>query len=902
MKRILTIQLLLGTMLVMSGCVKYADHEALGPMYDTRAQKGGITYSDVREVTPHYNGGSEGRVDVSSTLTPEAYARGAFSVSSNSGWYGAAYYFPRGTLDRIAGDLDLAGWTDGSGNTNTLRLSAADKRLRMYKGSTALSAAAPIREGCWNFVEMNQVVSTTAPENHLYVNDVLISSTTTANSYGTVPSRVRFGAVNIDEAAQNLDGSSFHFYVDYAHIGDLPSQAHGCKLERLRSSSTTAFLKPTGAEVRLNGVNVSFDDDGSALTRDQIDGITTKGYNAVRYALRWRDFEPTKGAWDETAFSKLTTAISRAKKANLYVILNAIHLVDGDPARWVPQWALDSSSCDPSANDDPIDVVDNCGQAFVRQVAARYRSNTTVAAYDPASKLTTPDGYDGDRVLGAYSRLYSTIRNVAPDTIVLIGPAHGDTNLEAGCLDDHFGSYQNLTGANNVVWSIHDYFAGDISGQSEPDGYEDSGTSGCLRDKTRSNYTSEGDGYQVPDITKLERHLLIHKNIAKKHGLPVVVTEYSNWEGTANRDAWVKDMVYLTDRHDIGRLWREYRTANADSLTDSSYSWKPVADLTFGPQTPTRGSTGDPVIAAAGDVSETGSGDNATAALIRDTVGGNGADVRNPALVLNLGDVQYETDGSPPGTLEEFMAHYEPSWGTFKHKTYFTNGSSHDDYGQNTGAGGYFPYISNYSPVQPINPTADVHPSYSFDVGGWHLISLDSYCFANDRAGIPDCAAETEAWLAADLESNTRRCILAFWHQPFYGSASSSHAWQTGEIVKESMRVGIMQKLYEHGADVVLTSHQHWYERIKPMNPNGDVVDPANGIRSFIVGTGGKNTYSPTTATMFRDTTSGGQPAFQGTYEGVLKLTLHPASYDFEYVTEAGRSFVDASQESVQCH
>jgi hypothetical protein len=510
--------------------------------------------------------------------------------------------------------------------------------------------------------------------------------------------------------------------------------------------------------------------------------------------------------------------------------------------------------------------------------------------------------YDGSRVLDAYSRLYSTIRAVDPNTIVLIEPAYGDTNLEGGCLDDHFPSYPSLKGANNVVWSVHDYFAGDLPGQSEPDGYQDSGALACAPDTARSNYTFQGDGYQLPDITKLERHLLIHKNIAKKHGLPIMVTEYSNWEGTAGRDAWVKDMVYLTDRHDIGRLWWEYRTAGADSLTDSSYNWKPVAGLTFGPQTPTLGSTGDPVIAAAGDVSEAGSGDNATADLIRNTVGGNGADVRNPAFVLNLGDVQYETDGSPPGTLAEFKAHYELSWGTFKHKTYFTNGGNHDDYGRNTGVGGYFPYISNYSPVQPIHPTADVHPSYSFNVGGWHLISLDSYCFANDRALIPDCAAETEAWLASDLATNTRRCILAFWHQPFYGSVSSSHAWTSGEVVKESMRIGIMQKLYEYGADMVLTGHQHWYERIKPMNPNGDIVDPANGIRTFIVGTGGKSTYSATNATTFRDTTSGGQTAFQGTADGVLKLTLHPTNYDFEYVTEAGRSFVDASQQSVQCH
>ena len=62
-----------------------------------------------------------------------------------------------------------------------------------------------------------------------------------------------------------------------------------------------------------------------------------------------------------------------------------------------------------------------------------------------------------------------------------------------------------------------------------------------------------------------------------------------------------------------------------------------------------------------------------------------------------------------------------------------------------------------------------MHPSYSFNVGDWHLISLDSFCFDDDRALTPDCAAETEAWLASDLASNTKRCILAFFHHPYLG-------------------------------------------------------------------------------------------------------------------------------------
>jgi len=277
--------------------------------------------------------------------------------------------------------------------------------------------------------------------------------------------------------------------------------------------------------------------------------------------------------------------------------------------------------------------------------------------------------------------------------------------------------------------------------------------------------------------------------------------------------------------------------------------------------TPSASSSGsDPIVAAAGDIAcPAVCGQDETADLITNVI--------KPQAVLGLGDYQYDY-----GTLSNFSAYYDPFWGAFKAKTYAINGGSHDFYG--TGD-----YLSYFNDGGPRNLTPE--GSYSFNIGAWHMIALNSYCFERSTC---DEAAVT-AWLKNDLAAHPNACTLAYFHQPYWTSPSS-HARRT------ATRPWV-QALYDAGADVLLQAHNHDYERFAPQRPD-DVSDPQRGLTSFVVGTGGRSHYAFT-----------GSPAANSLVRnddtfGVLQLTLHPTSADFRFVPEPGKSFTDSG--TVRCH
>jgi hypothetical protein len=266
----------------------------------------------------------------------------------------------------------------------------------------------------------------------------------------------------------------------------------------------------------------------------------------------------------------------------------------------------------------------------------------------------------------------------------------------------------------------------------------------------------------------------------------------------------------------------------------------------------------DPVILAAGDIAAcTSSGDEATANLL-DTLAGT---------VLTLGDNAYES-----GTPLEFTTCYAPTWGRHKARTMPSPGN-HD---YNTpGATGYYTYFG----------AAAGDPSkgyYSFDVGTWHLIALNSNCGAIGGCG---AASPMVTWLRNDLAANPTQCTLAYWHHARFSSSAVHGSSTTYQAM--------WQALYDYGADVVLVGHDHNYERFAPQTATG-VADPSYGIREFVVGTGGKSHYGfdpvPQPNSEVRDSTS----------YGVLSMTLHANSYDFSFVPAAGYSFTDSG--SGTCH
>jgi hypothetical protein len=227
--------------------------------------------------------------------------------------------------------------------------------------------------------------------------------------------------------------------------------------------------------------------------------------------------------------------------------------------------------------------------------------------------------------------------------------------------------------------------------------------------------------------------------------------------------------------------------------------------------------------------------------------------------VLPLGDVQYDS-----GTASEFTGSYVPSWGRLKAITHPAVGNH--EYGS-PGAAPYFQYFG----------AAAGEPGkgyYSYDLGSWHLIAINSNC-----AQIGGCAVGSpqELWLKADLAAHPVGCTLAYWHHPLFSSGQNGDA--------ESMSP-IWGDLYAAGADVVLNGHDHDYERFGPQDHNGK-ADAARGIREFVVGTGGRGLRPFTRPLPNSEVRSA--DAF-----GVLKLTLLEGSYEWEFVPEAGKTFRDS--------
>jgi acid phosphatase type 7 len=235
--------------------------------------------------------------------------------------------------------------------------------------------------------------------------------------------------------------------------------------------------------------------------------------------------------------------------------------------------------------------------------------------------------------------------------------------------------------------------------------------------------------------------------------------------------------------------------------------------------------------------------------------------------VLGLGDFQYDV-----GTPATFAAYYTPTWGRFKNITYPINGGGEDSFG----TGDWLAYFNDGGPV-----TLRPEGSYSFNVGAWHIVALNSHCF--ERASC-DEAAWTE-WLRADLAANPARCTLAYWHLPYFTSPTA------GEDGRPSLRAWF-DVLHAAGVDVLLQAHQHLYERFTPQRGDGR-RDDAGGITTFTVGTGGASHVPPIGR-------AANSVALEADTYGVLALTLRPAGFDFRFVPEPGKTFADAG--SAACH
>ena len=230
------------------------------------------------------------------------------------------------------------------------------------------------------------------------------------------------------------------------------------------------------------------------------------------------------------------------------------------------------------------------------------------------------------------------------------------------------------------------------------------------------------------------------------------------------------------------------------------------------------------------------------------------AESLNPEAVLVLGDLQYNR-----GEYNKFLASYEPSWGRLKRKTYPVPGNHEYD---SPGAAGYYRYFG----ARAGDPTKGY---YSFDLGNWHVVALNT----NSNCTTISCAegSAQERWLRADLAANRKKCVVATMHHPRYSSgrhggySSVRHLWKT---------------LHDGGADLVLSGHDHHYERLAPLDGLGRKA--SGGTRSFIVGTGGKSLYVTD-----RQAISSSERYITNRY-GVLELGLGNGDYTWSFIAEGG--------------
>jgi PKD repeat protein len=272
--------------------------------------------------------------------------------------------------------------------------------------------------------------------------------------------------------------------------------------------------------------------------------------------------------------------------------------------------------------------------------------------------------------------------------------------------------------------------------------------------------------------------------------------------------------------------------------------------ITVDPATP-----GDPVLVGAGDIADcTVTQDEATASLLDGIAG----------TVFTAGDNAY-----PDGSTADYRDCYGPTWGRHKARTVPVVGNH--EY-QTPGATGYYEYFG----AAAGDPTKGY---YSFDIGTWHAVILNSNC------AIVSCAAGSvqETWLRADLSAHPATCTIAIWHHPRFSS---------GEHGDDASTQPFWAALHAAGADIIVNGHDHDYERFALQTAAG-AADLNFGIREFVAGTGGKSLRAFVTTAVNSEVKNASS-------WGLLKLTLHASSYDYSFIPIAGQSFTDAGSGS--CH
>ncbi|HYI21508.1 MAG TPA: PKD domain-containing protein [Candidatus Limnocylindrales bacterium] len=368
-----------------------------------------------------------------------------------------------------------------------------------------------------------------------------------------------------------------------------------------------------------------------------------------------------------------------------------------------------------------------------------------------------------------------------------------------------------------------------------------------------SGESSLGTEQRVPGLV-LSPDVPIHLRAEASGRAPTTVRIRAWAEGAAEPSVWHFSAT------DSTAALQSAGTVGVISHLQSSANNAPLVvrfdDLAVTSSDPVDRVEGETLIGA-GDISLCSNNNDEATAVLLDQV---------PGAVFTAGD-----NAQAQATVDEFANCFDPTWG--RHKARIRPSIGNHEY-HTTGAVPYFNYFGAAAGTAGKG-------WYAYDVGAWRIYVMNSNC------GNVGCTpgSEQEQWLRADLAANPRECALAMWHHPRYSSGSEHGSTMSVQP--------FWQALYEAGAEMVISGHDHDYERFAPRDASG-AVNNATGIRQFVVGTGGAS---------LRPSFSNISPASevrQATNFGVFKLVLGDGEFEWEFIPIAGQAFTDRGSGS--CH
>ncbi|MCL1871685.1 MAG: metallophosphoesterase [Promicromonosporaceae bacterium] len=352
----------------------------------------------------------------------------------------------------------------------------------------------------------------------------------------------------------------------------------------------------------------------------------------------------------------------------------------------------------------------------------------------------------------------------------------------------------------------------------------------------------------------------------------------------------------------IGNGWPYDNTSSSSDAHGRTYTLAAVGDIACEPNDEDNAST--PASLKCGSPSLGGyDAEYATAQQ---------ADAMHPDAVALLGDEQYEV-----GKLSDFEGSFEQAWGGLKflekpapgnHEYYSYVKKGDNEPGQN--GVGYFGYFNGHDQAGTPNASGQAGQDtdqnqgwYSYNLGNWHIISLNVEC--NSDAFDNDCSttdggvlAQETAWLAADLKANNEPCTVAYWHQPTFSSTNAGTATTPASAPGvDSQEGGVADAwwklLYANKATLILNGHEHAYARTVPMDPSGK-ADPKHGIPEFIIGTGGEALDATATNVDGSYANPNVVTAYDKGY-GVMNFQLKPNGYTYSFKPALAGASSDAS-------